>query len=66
VTSPVLRLRVPETTLARLDGARAEETRSAWLLRLIDREIVGQNPAPDPAAAPSLGALPDGEPSPAS
>lgn len=64
-------MRVPETTLARLDDARGEETRSAWVLRLIDRELSGQQPAPAaqppepaPAAAVPLGALPPGEPSP--
>lgn len=41
MTSPVLQLRVPEDTLARLDDTRGEETRSAWVLRLIDRELNG-------------------------
>jgi hypothetical protein len=64
VSAPVLQLRVPETTLARLDDARGEETRSAWVLRLIDRELSGQTGTPPRAAAPSLAALPDGGPSP--
>jgi hypothetical protein len=69
LAAPVLQLRVPEDTLARIDGARGEDTRSAWLLRLIDRELDGQAPASatQPAAAPpapaSPAALPDGEPS---
>jgi hypothetical protein len=42
VAAPVLQLRVPEDTLARLDDARGEETRSAWVLRLIGRELDGQ------------------------
>jgi len=37
----VLQLRVPEDTLARGE-ARGDDTRSAWVLRLIDRELVGQ------------------------
>jgi hypothetical protein len=61
VSVPVLQLRVPETTLARLDDARSEETRSARVLRLIDRELTGQTATPSPAS-PSLAALPDGEP----
>jgi hypothetical protein len=61
VSVPVLQLRVPETTLARLDDARSEETRSARVLRLIDRELTGQTAMPSPAS-PSLAALPDGEP----
>ncbi len=38
MSGPVVQLRVPEDTLARLDGTRGEETRSAWILSLIDRE----------------------------
>ena len=66
MSAPVLQLRVPETTLARLDDARGEETRSAWVLRLIDRELDGQaaTPADSPAPPASLAALPDGQPSP--
>jgi hypothetical protein len=69
--SPVVQLRVPKDTLARIDQARGDDTRSAWIQRLIDRELAGQSPAPAPAAAkdtlatsPSLAAIPDGEPSP--
>jgi hypothetical protein len=62
VPSPVVQLRVPEDILARIDDARGGDTRSAWVLRLIDRELAGQNPAPAPVGAASLGALPDGEP----
>ena len=60
--SPVVQLRVPKDTLARLDDARGEETRSAWVLRLIDRELSGQTTAPPPATIPSLAAIGDGEP----
>jgi hypothetical protein len=63
VRAPVLQVRVPEGTLGRLDGTRGEETRSAWALRLIDRELAGQPTAPAPAS-PFLAALTDGEPSP--
>jgi hypothetical protein len=64
VTSPVLRLRVPEDTLARIDQASGDATRSAWVHRLIDRELTGQQPATAPATAPAI-ALPPGEPYPA-
>lgn len=67
MSAPVVQLRVPEDTLGRLDGARGEETRSAWILRLIDRELTGQTATAGPGSAPaspSLGALTDGEPSP--
>jgi hypothetical protein len=62
VSNPVLQLRVPEDTLARIDHARGDDTRSAWLQRLIDRELAGQTAAPA-AAGPSLAALSAGEPS---
>lgn len=63
MAAPVLQLRVPEDTLARIDQARGDDTRSAWVLRLIGRELEG----PQPTAATSAGkdlALPVGEPSP--
>jgi hypothetical protein len=60
VSAPVQQLRVPETPLARIDETRGEETRSAWVLRLIDRELNGQPSAPP--SAPSLGAIGPGEP----
>ena len=63
MSAPVVQLRVPEDTLARLDGTRGEKTRSAWILRLIDRELTGQTATPGPAS-PSLAAFPDSEPSP--
>ena len=63
VAAPVLQLRVPEDTLARIDEARGDDSRSAWLLRLIDRELSGQQPALAPAVVSSLAALPSGEPS---
>jgi hypothetical protein len=54
VAAPVLQLRVPQDTLARGDAAR-----SAWVQRLIDRELSGQAAT---AADPLI--LPGGEPSP--
>jgi hypothetical protein len=54
---------VPEDTLARIDEARGDDTRSAWLQRLIDRELAGQQPAPAAAAA-ALASIGPGEPSP--
>ena len=67
--SPVVQLRVPKDTLARLDSTRGEETRSAWVLRLIDRELHGQAHAgkPDTGVAdspPGPLALPGGQPCP--
>ncbi len=70
MAAPVLRLRVPEDTLARLDGTRGEETRSAWILRLIDRELTGQQTTSGSAAkdtlttSPTLASMAAGEPSP--
>jgi hypothetical protein len=69
VAAPVLQLRVPEDTLARLDGARGEETRSAWVLRLIGRELAGETTTAETlvspvSTSPPLASLPDGEPSP--
>ena len=61
--SPVVQLRVPKDTLERIDAIRGDDTRSAWLQRLIDRELAGQTATPAPAAAPSLAAIADGEPS---
>jgi len=56
---------VPEDTLARLDGTRGKETRSAWILRLIDRELTGQPATKNVlTTSSSLAAIPDGEPSP--
>jgi hypothetical protein len=67
--SPVVQLRVPKDTLARLDDVRGGDTRSAWVLRLIGRELVGPDPAAEPATAladfpagPLV--LPSGEPCP--
>ena len=59
--SPVVQLRVPEGLLVGLDASRGDDTRSAWILALIGRELAGEMPAP---AASPLGAIPDGEPSP--
>lgn len=64
--SPVLQLRVPEDTLERLDAARGDDSRSAWVLRLIERELTAPVPAsPAPrTASPATVALTPGEPSP--
>ena len=43
MAAPVIQLRVPEETLARIDAVRGGDTRSAWLQRLIDRELAGQD-----------------------
>ena len=61
MAAPVLQLRVPEDTLARIDHARGDDTRSAWLQRLIDRELAGQTATPA-AGGPSLAALSADEP----
>jgi hypothetical protein len=45
VGAPVLQLRVPEDTLARIDANRGEDTRSAWVVRLIGRQLNGPGPA---------------------
>ena len=78
MAAPVLQLRVPEPTLARIDERRGGDTHSAWVLRLISRELDGQAPAAKSATAvadsaaeirqppdgfPSV-TLPAGEPSP--
>ena len=62
--NPVVQLRVPKDTLARIDGARGDDTRSAWALRLIDRELDGQPTMAAPSAAASLAVFTPGEPSP--
>jgi hypothetical protein len=67
--NPVVQLRVPKPTLAAIDSTRGDDTRSAWVLRLIDRELGGQQtaPAPEPAPQPSPAAITitgPGEPSP--
>jgi hypothetical protein len=65
VSNPVLQLRVPETTLARIDGTRGDATRSAWVLRLIGRELNGQQPQVEEfLSGPLPLTLPDGEASP--
>lgn len=68
MASPVVQLRVPEDTLARIDDVRGEESRTAWLLRLAERELTGGTPETDGAgqAAPAVAAVKvaGGEPSP--
>ncbi len=70
MASPVVQVRVPEDMLAAVDGARGDGTRSAWILALIERELLdgdtGRGPAGTSPAGPgasSLDAIPDGEPS---
>jgi hypothetical protein len=63
VPAPVVQLRVPEDTLARIDAIRGDDTRSAWLQRLIDRELAGPQTGSGPAVS-ALGAIGPGEPSP--
>ena len=48
--SPVVQLRVPKDTLTRIDVARGGDTRSAWVPRLIGRELDSPDPAAKPAA----------------
>jgi hypothetical protein len=71
MAAPVVQLRVPEDTLAAVDGARGDDTRSAWILALIERELLddgaGREPAatsPTGPAASPLGAISNGESSP--
>ena len=40
MAAPVVQLRVPEDMLAAVDGARGAGTRSAWILALIERELL--------------------------
>ena len=40
MAAPVVQLRVPEDMLAAVDGARGDGTRSAWILALIERELL--------------------------
>lgn len=42
MSAPVILVHVPEDTLARIDSIRGDDTRSAWLVRLIARELAGQ------------------------
>ena len=56
MASPVLQLRVPEDTLNRIDDVRGEDSRSAWLLAVIDRELTGDGP---PAVVPVAGGAAD-------
>ena len=66
--SPVVQLRIPEDTLAAVDGARGDDTRTGWILALVERELLDAGDdsmptAPGPATA-SLAAIGDGQPSP--
>ena len=61
MAAPVLQLRVPEDTLNRIDKIRGNDTRSAWLQRLIDRELDG---LATQAATGGPITLPAGEPCP--
>ncbi len=66
MASPVVQVRVPEDMLAAVDGARGDGTRSAWILALIERELLDDGTAPGPAAPPpgASSVLIPGEPSP--
>ena len=62
MASPVVQVRVPEDMLAAVDGARGDGTRSAWILALIERELLDGGTGPGPAAPPpgasSVAAIP--------
>jgi hypothetical protein len=60
VSAPVLQVRVPEYTLARIDSIRGDDT--GWLQRLIDREFNGQPTAQAATSGPVT--FPVGEPRP--
>lgn len=40
MASPVVQLRIPADMLAAVDGARGEDNRSAWILSLIERQLL--------------------------
>jgi len=52
MAAPVVQVRIPEDMLAAVDGARGDGTRSAWILALIERELLDDAAAPGPAASP--------------
>ncbi len=66
--SPVVQLRVPEDMLAAVDGALGDSTRSAWILALIERELLDAAgpaaPGPATSAVSTSSGLLIGEPSP--
>ncbi len=64
MAAPVVQLRVPEDMLAVVDGARGDGTRSAWILALIERELLAESPTPVAGHPHPLAAIGDGEPSP--
>lgn len=51
MASPVLQVRVSEETLARIDAARGEATRSDWARDTIVRALDGQLMTPEQAVA---------------
>ena len=65
MAAPVVQLRIPEDMLAAVDGV-CGENRSAWILGLIERELLDDGTAPAPAASPvrASSGLGPGEPSP--
>ncbi len=71
MAAPVVQLRIPEDTLAALDGAHGGDTRSAWILALIERELLDDGNerctaviSPTSPATSPLGAIGPGKPSP--
>ena len=61
----VISARIGEDLLTRVDGIRGDQTR-AWVASLIERELLAGDGerGTTGSAASSLGAIPDGEPSP--
>ena len=68
MAAPVVQLRVPEDMLAAIDGALGDSTRSAWILGLIERELLDDSgpSTPVPATSPrgASSGIGPGEPSP--
>ena len=51
MAAPVVQLRIPEDMLAAVDGV-CGGNRSAWILALIERELLDDGTEPGPAASP--------------
>ncbi len=52
MAAPVIQLRVPEDTLARIDQARGNDTRFAWLQRVLDGQPAPQTATGGPITLP--------------